>query len=220
MNKINLLNLNVTYQATRRFIFTVSAPLLLASRRSHNSPYTTTAQGLGDAAINAQGWIWRPSSESGGNAAIGFGVLLPTGKDNVVNRVDAFNGKGPQNVVLDYSIQPGSGGYGLLFQWQSSQPRPDHELYLNANYVATPQNTNGVLRSSTANPLTMYNSISDQYLVQVGIAHPISVVRGLTLTIGPRWEGVQPRISSATVWGSGGQVTLSRSSPAFNTCTK
>ena len=119
MNKINLLNLNVTYQATRRFIFTVSAPLLLASRRSHNSPYTTTAQGLGDAAINAQGWIWRPSSESGGNAAIGFGVLLPTGKDNVVNRVDAFNGKGPQNVVLDYSIQPGSGGYGLLFQWQS-----------------------------------------------------------------------------------------------------
>src|SRR5690242_20252397 len=35
MNKINLLNLNVTYQATPRFAFTVSAPLLLASRRSN-----------------------------------------------------------------------------------------------------------------------------------------------------------------------------------------
>ena len=66
----------------------------------------------------------------------------------------------------------------------------------------------------------MYNSISDQYLVQAGIAHPISVVRGLTLTIGPRWEGVPAKDLIGDSLGSGGQVTLSRSSPAFNTCTK
>lgn len=34
MNKINLENLNVTYQATPRFAFSASVPLLLASRRS------------------------------------------------------------------------------------------------------------------------------------------------------------------------------------------
>src|SRR5438270_9199920 len=48
MNKINLENLNVTYQATPRFAFSASVPLLLASRRSNNSPYTTATQGIGD----------------------------------------------------------------------------------------------------------------------------------------------------------------------------
>ncbi len=43
MNKINLENFSATYQATPRFSFTVDVPLLLASRRAHNSPYTTTA---------------------------------------------------------------------------------------------------------------------------------------------------------------------------------
>src|SRR5207249_8669452 len=62
------------------------------------------------------------------------------------------------------------------------------------NYIATPQNTNTVLRNTTTaiNPLTLtaYNSISDQYLMQAGIAKPLKSVRGLTLTFGPRWEGV------------------------------
>src|ERR1022692_4129154 len=46
MNKINLMNYNLTYQANSRLSFTIDAPLLLASRRSNNSPYTTTAQGI------------------------------------------------------------------------------------------------------------------------------------------------------------------------------
>lgn len=192
MNKINLLNLNVTYQATKRFSFTFSAPLLLASRRSNNSPYTTTAQGLGDVLATAQGWLWKPTGESAGNMSFGLGVVLPTGKDNVINRVDAFDGKGPRDVVLDYSVQPGAGGYGLAFQWQSFRNLSrTTQTYLNASYIATPQNTNNVLRSTTStNPLTKYSSISDQYLVQAGVAHAIRAVRGLTLTFGPRWEGV------------------------------
>src|SRR5438128_2467610 len=56
MNKLNLENFSVTYQATPRFSFNVNMPLLLASRRSHNSPYTTTAQGIGDMSFGMQGW--------------------------------------------------------------------------------------------------------------------------------------------------------------------
>lgn len=192
MNKINLVNFNLTYQATPRFSFTVNAPLLLASRRSNNSPYTTAAQGVGDISVGVQGWVWDPRENSRGNVAFGFGVSLPSGRDNVVNSVDSFNGKGPQNVVLDYSIQPGSGGYGLTFQWQSFKNLGGTaQVFFNGSYIATPQNTTGVLRTSTsANPLTMYASISDQYLLEAGIAKPISQVRGLTLTFGPRWEGV------------------------------
>src|SRR5436309_15912001 len=51
MNKINLLNMNATYQLTPRLSLSFSAPILLASRRSNNSPYTTTAQGLGDVSV-------------------------------------------------------------------------------------------------------------------------------------------------------------------------
>src|SRR5260370_23195459 len=83
MNKINLFNFNLTYQATPRFSFTFSGPLLLASRRSNNSPYTTMAQGIGDISIVAQSWVWDPRENSRGNVAFGFGVSLPSGRDNV-----------------------------------------------------------------------------------------------------------------------------------------
>ncbi len=193
MNKINLLNFNLTYQATPRFSFNFSAPMLLASRRSNNSPYTTTAQGLGDVSVGAQGWIWDPRENSRGNVAFGLGVTLPSGRNNLINSVDSFNGKGAQPVTLDYSIQPGTGGYGLNFNWVSFKNLGDTtQFYFNGSYTATPQNTTDFLRSATSanNPLTASSSISDQYLVEAGLAKVIPQVRGLTVTFGPRWEGV------------------------------
>lgn len=192
MNKINLENLNITYQATPRFSFSIDAPILFASRRGNNSPYTTTSQGLGDVIVTAQSWVWNPKENSRGNVSFGFGMMLPTGKDNVKNRVDAFNGQGPQDVTVDYSIQPGSGGYGLVFEWLSFKNLRSSQLYFNGSYIATPQNTNNVLRSTAAlsNPLTAYNSISDEYLLEAGVAHAISRVPGLSVTFGPRFEGV------------------------------
>ena len=192
MNKVNLLNFDVTYQASPRYSFTVSLPLLLASRRANNSPYTTAAQGIGDIIVSAQGWIWDPRENTRGNLAFALGAVFPSGKDNVTNRVDAFDGKGPRDVVLDYSIQPGSGGYGLLFGWQSFKNLgPSNQFFFNGDYIATPQSTNGVRRSTTStNPLTAYNSISDQYLLEAGFAHALAKVHGLTLTFSTRWEGV------------------------------
>jgi len=192
MNKINLENFSATYQATPRFSFTANLPLLLASRRGHNSPYTTTSQGIGDMSFTAQGWLWNPKENVRGNVQFGLGLTAPTGRDDVRNTVDSFNGKGPQTLLVDYSIQPGTGGYGLVFQWLSFKNVHRAQIYFNGNYVATPQNTNNVLRSATAaaNPLTAYNSISDQYLLEAGVAFPVSRVRGLTVTFGPRDEGV------------------------------
>jgi hypothetical protein len=193
MNKVNLENLNVVYQMSPRFSLSVNMPFLSASRRSNNSPYTTTAQGVGDTIIGAQGWVFDTSENSRGNVQFGFGVMLPTGKDNVKNTVDSFNGRGPQEVLLDYSIQPGSGGYGLVFQWQAYKNLGHFtQAYFNGSYIATPQNMNNVLRSTspTANPLTAYNSISDQYLLETGIARSIKKIRGLSVTFGPRFEGV------------------------------
>jgi hypothetical protein len=194
-NKINLENLSLTYQATRRFSFTVDVPVLTASRRSNNSPYTTLAQGVGDVGFIANGWIWNPAENTRGNIQLGVGFSIPTGKDDVYTTVNAFDGQGPRPVLDDYSIQPGTGGYGIIMQWVAYKNVKSAQLYLNGSYLATPENTNSVRRSTspTANPNTAYNSISDQYLVQGGVAMPVQKVRGLTVTFGPRWEGVPAR---------------------------
>ena len=191
MNKVNLLNFNLDYQLSHRFSLQVDAPLLLASRRAHNSPYTTTAQGFGDVIVSAQGWMFDPRENSKGNVGFTLGAQLPSGSDRVTNLVDKLDGKGPVSTLVDYSIQPGSGGYGVVFGWQSFKNFGSAaQVYFNGSYIATPQNTNGVVRSLTAKPLLQQVSISDQYLLEAGMAVPVRKVRGLSLTLGPRWEGV------------------------------
>ena len=190
-NKINLLNFNLDYQVSPRYSFQIDAPLLLASRRANNSPYTTTAQGVGDIIVSAQGWVWNPTENTKGNVAFSFGAMFPSGNDHVMNRVDKLDGKGPVDALVDYSVQPGSGGYGIVFGWQSfKNVGGAAQAYFNGSYIATPQNTNGIIRSTTAKPLLQKVSISDQYLLEAGIAVPIPAVRGFTITAGPRWEGV------------------------------
>lgn len=194
MNKINLEDINLTYQATSRISFTLSVPLLFASRRSNNSYYTTTAAGIGDSSIVAQTWLWNPKHARRGNISIGLGMQAPTGKDNVQNNVlSSPTATAPTVVTDDYSIQPGSGGWGMVFQWQAFRYLGhDTTIYTNGNYLATQGGTNNVLRSASAlsQPLTAYNAIQDQYLLQAGVAHPIRAIKGLTLTFGPRMEGV------------------------------
>src|ERR1035441_2483798 len=120
MNKINLEDINLTYQVTSRISLTLTVPLLFASRRSNNSYYTSHAAGLGDSALVAQGWLWNPRHAKRGNISIGFGVQAPTGKDNVQNNVlTTATATTPSVVTADYSIQPGSGGWGMIFQWQA-----------------------------------------------------------------------------------------------------
>jgi hypothetical protein len=194
MNKINLQSINLTYQATSRIGITIGIPLLFASRRSNNSYYTTHAAGLGDSSVIVQGWLWNPRRARRGNISLGFGMQAPTGKDNVQNNVlTTATATTPSVVTADYSIQPGSGGWGMIFQWQAFRDiGHSTTVYTTGNYLATQGGTNNVLRSATAinQPLTAYNAIQDQYLLQAGVAHPIAAVKGLTVTFGPRMEGV------------------------------
>jgi hypothetical protein len=197
MNKLNLQNYALTYQLTSRFSLTADVPLLLASRHTHNSPITYTSSGIGDSSVMVEGWIWNPKENTRGNIQFGAGLLLPTGKTNVSNYVDAFDGRGPHTQIVDYSVQPGQGGWGMPFQWVAFKNVGNSQLYFNGSYTAMFQSINRkTLRTGAAlNPvtLTQYNSISDQYLLEGGIAHPISKIKGLTLTVGPRMEGAPAR---------------------------
>ena len=114
-NKINLENFNATYQLTRRFSITADIPLLTASRHSNNSPIIYTSAGIGDSSLLVQGWVWDPREKQSGNLQLGIGVLFPTGNDRVQNTITS-NGV-TSTVPVDYSIQPGQGGWGIPWQW-------------------------------------------------------------------------------------------------------
>lgn len=191
-NKINLENIDLTYQMTSRFAVSANVPVLSASRHSNNSAAMQFAHGIGDTSFMVSGWIWNPKENHRGNVQIGFGLQLPTGNDRVVSYPDSRNGKTPVATYDDYSIQPGSGGYGIIMQWTAFKNVKVAQVYFNGSYLATPQEQNNYLRNATTSPTspTAYYSISDQYLVQAGIAVPAPKIRGLTLTLGPRWEGV------------------------------
>jgi hypothetical protein len=98
---------------------------------------------------------------------------------------------------VDYSIQPGNGGYGMVVQWQGFRAVGNHLIfYTDGDYIASQGDTNGIARGatqSTTTPLNNYVARSDQYLLEAGVSVPIQQVRGLAVVFGPRYEGVPAR---------------------------
>jgi len=188
-NKINLENFTATYQLSHRFSITADIPLLTASRHTNNSPIIYTSAGIGDSSVLAQGWIWDPREKTSGNVQLGLGVLFPTGKDNVQNTT-SVNGV-TTTALVDYSIQPGQGGWGIPWSWVAYKNWRSSQFYFNGSYTMMTKDL-GARRSNTNNPvtLTQFNAVTDQYLMEGGLAHPLSKVRGLTVLFGPRMEGV------------------------------
>jgi hypothetical protein len=200
-NRINLMDFDLLYQATPRVSLEFNAPLLFASRKSQNSPIEYQAQGFGDIILAVNSWILSPAAQHKGNVSVGLGVLMPTGNDDVQNTVNTnTSGTGPAVLVtapVDYSIQPGNGGWGMATQWQGFRQIGNRFiLYTDGDYIASQGDTNGVARGaslSTTQPLNNYVARSDQYLLEAGAAIPMPVIRGLALTAGPRDEGVPAR---------------------------
>jgi hypothetical protein len=171
---------------------TADIPLLTASRHQNDSPVVYTSAGIGDSSLLAQGWIWKPNGETGGNVLLGLGILILTGQDNLQNTVTS-NGK-TVTAPVDYSIQPGQGSWGIPLEWSAFRNWRTSQLYFNGSYTMTLKDL-GALRSINVNPITLtqYNAVSDQYLLEGGVAHPLSKIRGLTVLFGPRMEGVPAR---------------------------
>ena len=200
-NRINIVTADLMYQWTPRISFEINIPFLFASRKTQNSPIKYAAQGIGDTILAANAWVLNPKKTHRGNASVGIGVLMPTGNDDVQNTVNSnTTGVGPAVEVtapVDYSIQPGNGGYGMVVQWQGFRAVGNHLIfYTDGDYIASQGDTNGVARGatqSTTTPLENYVARSDQYLMEAGVSIPIQQVRGLAIVFGPRDEGVPAR---------------------------
>src|ERR1700733_9574138 len=91
-NRINLVDVGLTYQITPRFSVEGTIPVEWASRRYYiaagslggGAPGSTIIgdfglSGLGDISFQGQGWLWDPSKNPSHNIQIGLGVQMPTG---------------------------------------------------------------------------------------------------------------------------------------------
>jgi peroxiredoxin len=199
-NKTNIEAVTVTYQITDRLSANANLPFLSASRRSNNAYATFHTSGVADSNAGVNCWLFNPKTVKTGNVSLGVGLLLPTGKDNQQNNVQLTPG-GPQTLVTpDYSIQTGQGSWGMVLGWQAFKDLGNQfTAYTDGGYTMTEGGTDGVIRQTGATApaptiaLTQYNAIMDQYMVEIGMAHPVPKIKGMTWTLSVRDEGVPAR---------------------------
>jgi hypothetical protein len=92
--------------------------------------------------------------------------------------------------TADQSMQPGDGGWGLLFATQGYK-RLWHSGfgYMQGQYLVNPMNTNGVA-TFRRQPGQGVMSVADQYLWRAGLAQAVPKLRGVAASFGVRDEGV------------------------------
>jgi hypothetical protein len=199
INTLNLADLSIKYQATRRVELAVGVPFVMVTRsqmlRSQGvnlERYQTQARGIGDIVFGARRWMFDPDSHPTGNFQLGFGAKLPTGENNVTDTFRVLQNNVITNDVrtVDQSIQPGDGGFGLIGEFTTFKAfAKTMSAYGNGVYLANPQGTSKVLTYRGAAG-EQYMSIADQYLVRGGVAGMIPGSSAFGWSAGLRLEGV------------------------------
>lgn len=146
---------------------------------SSGQRFSTQASGIGDIRLGGSYWVKNPTGDNRGNLAVGFGFKLPTGNAEVQ---DIFiRSSGPTLRYVDSSIQPGDGGFGYNVDLQGYwRLRPGLTAYGSASYLINPEGRNEKTGFS----------IPDSYLVRGGLDYRIDAVKGLSVSLGVRNEGV------------------------------
>ena len=189
---IESLDATLTYGVTDRVSVTLTVPF---SRGTHSRFYadgirhTVKAAGLGDISGIANIWLRRPSAESSGNVALGFGLKTASGDNGVVDNFFLAGGSVTKNPV-DQSIQLGDGGVGVILQLQSYRKlRGGISSYLYAWYLLTPREKTAVPSPLSGVPL----SVPDVYSARSGLSFPLLRKLAISGSFGPRIDGIPLR---------------------------
>jgi hypothetical protein len=190
-NIVHIMSVSATYEVNPRFNLALSAPIFFSRRFNERTPdQVTHADGLGDITLIGRTWLFRNNNESRQNIAVGFGIKLPTGRDNVTDTVNTPTG--PVTRVVDQSIQPGDGGYGLVADMQAYKAIKRVTLYASGSYLSNPRNINGV-KTGRNRPSEAIMSVADQYAYRAGAIAPFPKLNTLVWSLGLRGEGVPSR---------------------------
>ena len=204
VNTQQLYDFSLSYNFTERVTLSGSLPIVNASwsvpepaqpplgpRREQNS------SGLGDITAISRFWMMTPAKHPTGNFSIGLGVKAPTGDYAAEDEYPDISGVNDTAKAVDQSIQPGDGGWGILFDLQAYKRVKTVTFYGSGTYLANPRDTNGtpsiiVGLGFGANPAfadIVENSVPDQYLARAGASFGIPKA-SMALSLGFRIEGL------------------------------
>jgi hypothetical protein len=180
---------DVEYAVSNRLAVHAAVPFSTGKIRRVYPLYDTnlhqqTANGIGDAGVSAELWMLDPGTHQAGNFALGGGIQLPTGTNDIAGTW--YTASGPVQGAADGSIQPGSGGWGFTLQGRGFVKIVARTFgYLGASYTLTPQAHSDV-RWKPADSLW---AIADGYSARAGLAHTLLPNAGLSLSLGGRIDG-------------------------------
>lgn len=210
INTVHQFELALSYQANPRWSLTFALPYLMADRssplrnaeREVKGRASVHSRGIGDLSFVARRWMLDPTQPRKGNFTLGIGIKLPTGDNSVEDtriRADDADADGVLTEdemvysveTVDQSIQPGDGGFGVIFDFQGYRSWMDHRvtLYGSAFYLANPEGTDKVPTYRSREP-EKYMSIPDRYVARVGTIFSGPGWKGWSAGIGGRIEGV------------------------------
>lgn len=209
INTIHSFDILATYSPTPRINLSVDLPIIYAERTTRHEhmgmggpQFTTRAAGIGDLRVTADYWLRDPAQHPKANLSFGLGVKPPTGSDDEED--DFHQPGGPVRRPVDVAIQPGDGGWGIIFQTAGYWQLTDRLFtYLNGMYLMSPKEFNNTASfSAPGSPNNDdVNSVPDQYLGRGGFSYALWPEQGLSLSLGGRLEGIPPHDA---VGGDGG----------------
>ncbi len=214
INLAHSIDLGLGYGINNRLSVAVNLPLIHYDRSSlyehyGNSPaanpehkrFHTGAKGIGDLRLSGTYWLLDPAQSPRRNLAVGLGLQLPTGNENVQDEFHRRKSSdGSDSVIVkavDQSIQLGNGGIGISMELQAYTTVFERgALYFNGFYMSSPQETNKTVNralnanSTTFDSITAFHSIADQYVVRLGLNYTVLPAQGVSLNLGLRAEGI------------------------------
>lgn len=200
INHSHFVDLGISYGITNRLFANIILPYVNHSRSSMyehggNPPrglgerHTTRSSGLGDIRLSLGYWFFDPTHHQKFNISGIVGVKLPTGD---YNAQDEFYNQGPmrnetRTSVVDQSIQPGDGGFGITLESLGFMVIGDSSVMLlgSAFYMINPAQTNGV---KTRNGVEEF-SCPDQFAMRLG-SFISPGIKSVFVYVGGRVEGV------------------------------
>ena len=204
---IQTLDVASTYGLDRQTNLTLNVPVLIYGGESRalpngtpNAPrFVASAKGLGDISLVARRWIFDCDRSMDQNVSLGIGVKAPTGNSNAMDRFPNATGNDFQLRPVDTTLQPGDGGWGVVFDVQAFKQVKTATVFFNGTYLMNPRGQTNTLSARSAlnpngpsavAPFERFNSVVDQYTARAGVSHPVPGVDGLSVMLAARLEGV------------------------------
>jgi hypothetical protein len=207
VNRQNLFDIGLTRVMTRRLSLSIGVPFVNSSWASRDPEYPFPqprhevpqhGRGIGDITLTSRTWLFYPPTHPNWNVSAGGGVKFPTGnaraQDNFKGRTDGVEALR----YVDQSVQPGDGGWGVIFEGQAFWRVKRAFLFASGSYLANPRDQNDTpsiiailgLPTDTGQFKGLgVNSVPDQYLTRIG--GTVHVWKGISATLSWRMEGLK-----------------------------